>query len=320
MNDEPARPIMTDGSAAHEPNLEISQWFPSEVAAGAELTFKVRIECPFGCDLRGTEVVVEAPEGPVITSELVSWDEGINETGEVTLRAPSEVGEYEWSVASRPQTSEPPGHTGTSLPLPFSTEAHTTSLVIWDLPSPVVIGEPFMAKIGARCAEGCDLKGRRIEIYDRSGDRLTTAEFGEGFWAGSDALHWIEVELVAPVAEGVVCWSVGFSAADLELPHEEASSKFSFAVTKPPEHRLTVEVVETGSSVPVPNAEVSLGAYRSSTGESGRSIVSVAGGRYELLIWKTGYEAPVTALEVSKDLTVRVEAAVLPDRSSWEDD
>ena len=114
--------------AGIEPNLEISQRFPSEVAAGSELTFKVRIECPFGCDLRGSEVVVEAAAGPVTTSELVSWDEGINETGEVTLRAPSEIGEHEWSVSCRPQTSEPPGHTGISLPLPFSTEAPARAL------------------------------------------------------------------------------------------------------------------------------------------------------------------------------------------------
>jgi uncharacterized membrane protein len=65
---------------------------------------------------------------------------------------------------------------------------------------------------------------------------------------------------------------------------------------------------------------VSLGAYRASTGESGRSIVSVAEGTYELVIWKVGYEAPSRALDVSKDLTVRVEVVVLPDRSSWEDD
>ena len=311
---------MTDGSAAHELHLEISQWFPSEVAAGAELTFKVRVRCPFGCDLRGTEVLVEAPEGPVITSELVLWDEGINETGEVTLSAPSEVGEHERSVSCRPQTGEPAGHTGISLPLPFSTEAHRTSLAIWDMPSPAVIGEPFVAKIGAKCAEGCDLQSRRIEIYDGWGERLTTSEFREGFWPGSDALHWTEVELVAPETEGVVSWSVAFPVADLELPHQEASSKFSFAATRPAEHRLTVEVVETGSTIPVRNAQVSLGAYRASTGESGRSIVSVAEGTYELAIWKVGYEAPSRALDVSKDLTVRVEVVVLPDRSSWEDD
>lgn len=311
----------------HEPHLEISRWFPSEVAAGAELTFQVRVTCPSGCDLRGTEVAVTTPEGPVMTSELVSCDQGINQTGEVMLRAPSEVGDHEWSVrfrpqASEPQAGEPPAHAGTSLAVPFRTEAHRTSLAIWDVPSPVVMGEPFMVKIGAKCAEECDLQGRRIEVCDGSGDRLGTAEFGEAFWPGSDGLYWAEVELVAPVGEGVVSWSVAFSGADLELPHREASARFGFATTKPPEHRLTVEVVERESSVPVPNAEVSLGAYRASTDESGRAILAVAEGSYELVIWKVGYEAPARALEVSKDLTVRVEAADLhlSDRSSWEDD
>ena len=317
----------------HEPQLEISRWFPSEVAAGAELTFQVRVTCPFGCDLRGTEVVVTAPEGPVVTSELVSCDRGINETDELMLRAPSEVGHHEWSVRVRPQASEPPAHAGTSLAVPFRTEAHRTSLAIWDVPSPAVTGEPFMVKIGAKCAEECDLRGGKIEVYDGSGDRLTTAEFGEALWPGSDALNWAEVELVAPVGEEVVSWSVGFPAADLELPHRGASAQFGFATTKPPEHRLTVEVVEVvggdgedggdgGASKPVPNAEVSLGAYRASTDESGRAILAVAEGSYELVIWKVGYEAPARVLEVSKDLTVRVEAADLhlSERSSWEDD
>ena len=312
----------------HEPQLEISRWFPSVVAAAAELTFQVRVTCPFGCDLCGTEVLVTGPEGPVMTSELVSCDQGINETGELMLRAPSEVGDHEWSVLFRPQASEPPVHAGTSLAVPFRTEAHRTSLAIWDVPSPALVGEPFMVKIGAKCAEECDLRGRKIEVYDGSGDRLTTAEFGEAFWPGSDALNWAEVELVAPVGEGVVSWSVGFPAPDLELPHRGASAQFGFATTKPRKHRLTVEVVEVvaggdgGATKPVTNAEVSLGAYRASTDESGRATLAVAEGSYELVIWKVGYEAPAGALEVSKDLTIRVEAADLhlSERSSWEDD
>jgi hypothetical protein len=313
--------MVKEGSPpVHGPHLEIDRWFPAEVAAGAELIFTVRVNCPFGCDLRGMEVVVEAPEGPLVTEKLVSWGEGSNATAEIVIRAPSEIGEHKWSVSYRHQASDPPEHTGISLPVPFSTVAHQTSLAVWDLPSPAVMGEAFKIKIGASCAQRCDLRGRGIEIYDGAGERLGTAEFGEEAWPGSEALHWAEVELVAPVEEGVVSWSVGFSAADLELPHQTSSSKFSFVATKPPKHQLTVEVVESGSAVPVPNAEVSLGVYRASTGESGRSTVSVAEGTYELLVWKTGYEAPARALEVSDDLTVRVEAEVLPDRSSWEDD
>jgi len=324
---------MTDRDTVHEPQLEIRRWFASEVAAGAELTFQIRVTCPFGCDLRGTEVLVAAPEGPVLTSELVSCDQGINETGEVTLRAPSEVGDHEWSVLfrpqeSKPQASEPPPHAEASLAVPFRTEAHRTSLVIWDVPSPAVMGEPFMVKVGAKCAEECDLRGRKIEVYDGSGDRLTTAEFGDTLWPGSDALYWAEAELVAPPGEGVVSWSAGFPAADLEFPHREASAGFGFATTKPPQHHLTVEVVEIvggakgRATVPVPNAEVSLGVYRASTDESGRAILAVTKGSYELSIWKVGYEAPARALEVSKDLAVRVEAADLhlSERSSWEDD
>ena len=163
-----------------------------------------------------------ASEGPVTASELISCDQGINETGEVTLRAPLEVGKHQWSVLFKPQPVEAVVHAEISLPVPVRTEAHRTSLAIWDVPSPVVMGDPFMVKVGAKCVMDCELQGRKIEVYGGSGEKFTTAEFGDAPWPGSDALYWAEVKLVAPVEEGLASWSV--------------------------------EVVERGSTVPIPDA------------------------------------------------------------------
>ncbi len=308
----------------HEPDLEVSRWFPSGVPAGAELVCTIQVRCPSACDLRGAEVSVVAPDGLVASSEIIHYEQGINNSGEVALKAPLAVGKHEWSVLFRPspQEDEPAVHAESSLLLPFSTRSHGSSLAIWDVPSPVIMGESFSIKVGAKCAEGCDLQGMKVEIYDESGDRLTTAKFGEALWPGSDALYWAEVELVAPPRQGVASWSVGLPTPDLELPHEPTSSKFSFATTRPPEHELTVHVVEEGSvAAPVPNAEVRLGAYQTSTDESGRASMAVAEGNYQFLVWKVGYETHhPKAIEVSGDLALKVEATVLPDNSSWEDD
>ncbi len=311
----------------HEPRLEINRWFPREVAAGAELTFEARVECPSGCDLQGGEVLVSSSDGSVLASQIVSPVVGasIYETGEVQIQAPAQIGDHAWSVVFRPQADESPksdssGHRESVLPVPFRTEAHKTSLAIWDVPSPVVQGEAFMIKVGAKCVEGCNLQGHVVAVDGAEGDRLATGEFGEAPWAASDALYWVDVELVAPTAEGVASWSVGFPAAEEGLPHEGASAKFSFATTRAPDHELTVKVLEQGSTVPVPNAQVSLGVYRASTDESGDAVVALPAGPYELVVWKVGYEAPATSIEVSADLSVRVEAVVLPDNSSWEDD
>ena len=308
----------------HEPELEVSRWFPSGVAAGAELVCTIQVRCPSACDLRGAEVSVVAPDGLVASSEIIRYEQGINNSGEVALKAPLAVGDHQWSILFRPSPheNEPSAHAESSLLLPFSTQSHGSSLAIWDVPSPVVRGEPFSIKVGAKCSEGCDLQGIKVEIYNGLGATLTTAKFGDAPWSGSDALYWTEVELVAPTTEqGVASWSVGLPTPDLELPHEPTSSKFSFATTRPPEHELTVQVVEEGSiAAPVPNAEVRLGVYQASTDEFGRATVAVAGGNYQLLVWKVGYETHPEAIEVSKDLAVRIQATVLPDNSDWEDD
>ena len=66
-------------------------------------------------------------------------------------------------------------------------------------------------------------------------------------WPGTSALYWTEVEVMAPDQEGMFWYAVNFAATDVETPHDGASSKFSVAIVRPPEHRLTVEVLEKAS-------------------------------------------------------------------------
>ncbi len=63
-------------------------------------------------------------------------------------------------------------------------------------------------------------------------------------------------------------WTARFEAAELELPHDDASSSFSAAIVRPPEHTLTVKVIEKDTAHPVEEALVRLGAYRAETGRS----------------------------------------------------
>ena len=304
----------------HKLRLEAVNWFPESLAAGEPLRVQLRAECALGCDLRGAEVTVLDPHGPVLTAGLGSTEGTIFETNEFVIVAPSEVGAHNWSVRVRTAVEQDPVHAG-DLPLPpFRTEAHKTSLAVWDVPSPVVIGERYICRVGAKCASGCDLAGREVEVQDESGVRLAAVLLGAAALPGSSGLFWSEVELPAPVAEGVFAHTVGLIANSLPLPHEPSSFGFSFATVKPSRRRLMVKVVEEGSGTPVPDAQVSLGPYRGSTDASGQAVVAVADGPYDLLIWKVGFEAPPRALQVEEDLTIRVEAEVLPDLSGELDD
>src|SRR5260370_15502568 len=107
-------------------------------------------------------------------------------------------------------------------------------------------------------------------------------------------------------------WSVTFAGAQLDPPHEGAASKFSVAIVKPPEHGLTVEVLEKDTKAPVADAQVRLGPYGAATDPAGRAEVAMPKGTYDLTVWKAGYEAPGLTVDIHADVSIQVEAAIVP--------
>jgi hypothetical protein len=174
------------------------------------------------------------------------------------------------------------------------------------------MGERFSIKVGAKSSAGCELNGKKVLVSDRSGAVIAQGSLQETPWPGTSALYWTDVEVPAPAQEGMFWCSVSFAAADIETPHEGASSKFSMAIVRPPEHRLTVEVFEKDTKAPIENAQVRLGAYRAATDLSGRAEVAMPKGTYDLTVWKVGYEAPGRTVDLHEDVSVQVEVAIVP--------
>ena len=90
-------------------------------------------------------------------------------------------------------------------------------------------------------------------------------------------------------------------------------SKFSVAIVRPPEHRLTVEVFEKDSKVSdrgVP--QVRLGAYRAATDPSGRAEVAMPKGTYDLTVWKVGYETRAGSWTSVRISAFQIEAVIVP--------
>ena len=181
---------------------------------------------------------------------------------------------------------------------------HQTSLAVWDIPTPAA-DERFSIKVGAKSSAGCALGARRIEVLDGEAV-VAAAHLGDAPWPGTDALFWAEVELCAPATPGLVMLSVRFDATELDEPHEGASSPFKVAVVARPEHMLTVKVVADG--VPVEEAIVRLGPTRATTDASGVAAVKLAKGRYELVVWKAGYDVPATPITIEADAFVQIDA------------
>jgi hypothetical protein len=303
---------MAKASRAHVVTLKLQDPVPEEVSAGMSLSLPIALVSPCGCDLRGVAYHVLQSEEVLASGELPEFLGDSHDTANITITAPEQVGEFECHLVVPGFEVNGIAHEAASLTFPLNTRPHATSLAVWDNPSPVVIGATFEAKVGAKCAEGCMLTGKTVEVRDAAGTVLATAALGGDAWEGTTGLFWAPVEITAPAAPGSFSWSAHFTAAELHLPHDGASGTFSFVTVLPPEHRVIVKVVEKETAAPVPDAQVRLSVFRRATDETGAASFDVPAGEHRLYIWKAGYEAPERTIEVSRSEDVQVEAILLP--------
>ena len=284
---------------------------PTEVAAGAGFDVKLTVSCAFGCELRGLPLRIDAPDGTVSTA-IPSASEGDGAIA-FTLKAPPRVGEHAFVVSLPPCAVGGVPHEEAVLTLSIKTVPNATSLAVWEIPSPVTVGDRFTVTVGAKSAAGCTLQGTSIDVCDGSGAVVARGALGDTPWPGTSALYWTQLELIAPAEAGVCSWSARFAGTDVELPHDGAAYAFSVAVIGRPEHRLTVKVVESETANPIEDVEVRLGPYRAATDLAGLAEIDIAKGTYELNIWKVGYESPARMVAIDADAAVEVAAAVLPE-------
>jgi hypothetical protein len=328
---------MSAGTAAHTTVIAVDG--PTEVAVGAEFVLTIVLSCPAGCDLSGVRLEVTAPgtaaaappAHPALsptppspacggalgrgTEEGIKGGSDLDAARRIALKAPARAGEHVWRLSCAAHESDGWHHGASLLRVPVRIRPLETSLAVWAIPSPVVTGRLFAIKVGAKSAAGCNLMGARIAVCDAAGAVLARGDLGDTPWPGTSGLYWTELTLTAPGAAGMFSWSVEFAAADLALAHQGSSSRFSIAIVDPPEHRLTVKVVEKDATSPVANAQVRLGAHRAATGGSGFVELLVPKGSYDLDVWKPGYEAPKTTLTIDADLAIEVVIVPMPEEN-----
>jgi hypothetical protein len=301
----------TRAIVAHAIAIEVDA--PADVAVAADFVLRVNLSCPAGCELSRVPIDVTTPDGAAAPE--AAGDDGIGTPRDIALKAPPRPGDHVWRIACGPHESGGAHHDAAARPVSVRIRPHETSLAVWAIPSPVVTGQAFAIKVGAKSTTGCDLKGQLIAVCDERGTVLAQGALGDTPWPGTSALYWTELALVAPAAAGMFAWSVRFDATALALPHHGASSSFSIAIVSPPEHRLTVKVVERETATPIENAQVRLGAYRAATGEAGVAELMMPKGSFDLDVWKSGYEAPTTTVAIDADVTVEVAVAALPEEN-----
>jgi hypothetical protein len=296
---------------------------PDVVDAGAEMTLTVKVSSSPACDLRGHTVVIKDQAGDDVASlELSTFDGATNESRELAVKAPLAAGSYTWSVVC--SSVEKPGvsFAETSTPVSFTVQPHSASIVAWDIPSAIVIGETFRMKVGIRCSRECRLANAQVAVYDEEGAHVATGTLSSDVWPGTTALYFAEIEATAPASEGVHTWSVkgpldkarGRPQSDGEVPHEEATGTFGVRVVNHPEFVVRVETIDGVSQTPLSGARVVIHPYKAITDERGIAEVRVAKGAYNLFVSQTSYVTFGLPVEVTGDMTARAELHLEPDR------
>ena len=201
-----------------------------------------------------------------------------------------------------------------------NTTPHTTSVVAWDTPSAIVVGERFSIKVGIKCSHECDLTNGDFGVFDHEGTQVATGTLSGERWPGTAGLYVAEVGLQAPEAEGLYTWIVrGPSAvlgasprADVGVAHAEGSVSFGVRVVSQPDCLVTVETMDKVSHTPLSGARVVMHPYKAVTDERGVAEMRVAKGAYRLFVSQTRYLTFGLPVEVNADVSAKAELDLEP--------
>lgn len=291
--------------------LAFKQPPPASVDAGAAFSFSIAAVWPKEIAFEDARFFLRAGERQLDTGTLPTPAED----GDIafTLRAPDEIGEHRLTLVVTSTQSDEKVLAQGALPFVLTTVPHETSIAVWDIPSPVVRGEPFEIKAGAKCSSACGMAGKIIEIRDDAGKLIGSGALGDTILPGTSALAFTAISLNAPREIGLHMWTASFAPSELKLAHGSAASRFSFTAVVEPEHSVAVKVVHKDTKAPIAGAQVRLGIYGAETDEAGSAIVRVPKGAFPLVVARPGYKMPQRTIKVSKDVRVRITAETLPE-------
>jgi hypothetical protein len=182
--------------------------------------------------------------------------------------------------------------------------SHEISLAVWDLASPVIAGRRATLKVGVSCPSGCDLSGTAVDVYTETGERIGAGMLGCTAWPATTALYWAELDLAASEREGDMSLRIHASPAS---PHADSTSVVTIGISRPPEHRVTVHLIDKTSGGPVAGVELRLGRFRTTSNDLGIAYVEVPHGAYEVGTWKNGYEIASKTVVIDADTTIQLE-------------
>jgi len=186
---------------------------------------------------------------------------------------------------------------------------NTISLAVWDVPMPVVAGEKFPIKIGAKSATGRALAGGRVEVSDVKGAMVASGALADAPLDGTEALYWTALEMPAPARQELAEYAVRFVGDQ----GEAMASRFSVVAAAKPEHRLSVKVTEQRTAAALDGVEIRLGPFHARTDAAGRAELRVCKGAYQLQLWRNAHIAQPKPINIDGDVSVELTMMHVPE-------
>lgn len=298
-------------SLGHAVTIGVRPAVPAAVDAGAALTVRLFVACRSGCDLRGRIVRLVAPDGAVTVHELTGHVDGSTVTDEICVHTPHAAGVSTWGLVFPGHAAGRVTHDAAAVAMDVDVRPHDTSVVVWDVPSPVPVGTPFTVKVGVRCATLCRLTGHAVEVR-ADGVTVGRGTLGALPWPDTRGLHWAEVPVVAPATPGLAHWAGIFTGVNATPDHRASQAPFTFRVEPPPAHRVTLTVTVRDTGAPLGGADVRVGVYRAVTDAAGQADVPVPAGSYDVVVETDGFAGHLPGLDVHGDVSVTVAAVRTP--------
>ncbi len=267
------------------------------------MTLTICAESASGEDLAGCTVSISIDGDEPVREQLRDRldSEPFNESAPLVVTLPTTTGQHTCTLTI--ETSA--GREKYSRSLDFECRPVGVSIALWDVPTPIVSGQPFDLKVGVKSACGANLSGSTIEIVDETGSALANGQLGDAPLENTDALYWTEISLPAPSAGQRTAWVIRFEPAESELPHTTAELPFAFAAAPPPAHSVTVAITDECGQ-PIAGARIRLGAFRAATDATGTASLQVPGGEHDIAVWHPAFEVQPARFIIERDIAIQL--------------
>ena len=185
------------------------------------------------------------------------------------------------------------------------------SLAVWDVPMPVVAGEMFSIKVGAKSASGRSLAGCRVEVSDAAGAVVASGNARRSA-VGRNRGAVLDRDRRAGAGDGA---SGRIRRAVHPGPRVTTRRRRGSASrsTAKPEHKLTVKVTEQNTAAALGGVEIRLGPFHARTDAAGHAELRVCKGEYQLHLWRTAHIAQPQPIRIDGDVSVELTMVHVPE-------